>query len=84
MVSGAQGSTDAYVAVSTVLELPNPEPQPEPQDKCVDVPEWSPNVFYPAGALVQYWGNRFTATTNNWGADPFQNSWYWTHEGLCM
>ncbi|CAH6898491.1 Neutral protease [Vibrio chagasii] len=84
MVSGAQGSTDAYVAVSTVLELPNPSPQPDPQDMCVDVPEWSPNTFYPAGASVQYWGNRFTSTTDNWGADPFENYWYWTHEGLCM
>ncbi|MCF7502801.1 M4 family metallopeptidase [Vibrio sp. L3-7] len=87
MASGAQGSMDAYVAVSADLEAPKPEPQPEPkpepQGLCDNLQEWNPNYYYPAGTAIQYYGNRFSASADNWGADPFNNYWYWVFEGTC-
>ncbi|WP_135457785.1 M4 family metallopeptidase [Vibrio echinoideorum] len=81
MASGAQGSMDAYVAVSADLEAPQPEPQP--QGLCDNLQEWNPNYYYPAGTAIQYYGNRFSASADNWGADPFNNYWYWVFEGTC-
>ncbi|MCF7493521.1 M4 family metallopeptidase [Vibrio sp. L5-1] len=83
MASGAQASMDAYVAVSADLEAPQPEPQPEPQGLCDNLQEWNPNYYYPAGTAIQYYGNRFSASADNWGADPFNNYWYWVFEGTC-
>ncbi|OED73410.1 hemagglutinin [Vibrio splendidus ZS-139] len=87
MASGTQGSMDAYVAVSADLEAPIPEPQPEPkpepQGLCDNLQEWNPNYYYPAGTAIQYYGNRFSASADNWGADPFNNYWYWVFEGTC-
>ncbi len=85
LVDGAQNSMDAYVAVSAEFELPQPEPQPEPEPQglCDNLQEWNPNYYYPAGTAIQYYGNRFTASADNWGADPFNNYWYWVFEGAC-
>ncbi|TVU60590.1 peptidase M4 family protein [Vibrio atlanticus] len=87
MASGTQGSMDAYVAVSADLEAPIPEPQPEPEPEpqglCDNLQEWNPNYYYPAGTAIQYYGNRFSASADNWGADPFNNYWYWVFEGTC-
>ncbi|WP_114635403.1 M4 family metallopeptidase [Vibrio splendidus] len=79
MASGTQGSMNAYVAVSADLEAP----QPEPQGLCDNLQEWNPNYYYPAGTAIQYYGNRFSASADNWGADPFNNYWYWVFEGTC-
>ena len=79
MASGSKGSMDAYVAVSADLEAP----KPEPQGLCDNLQEWNPNYYYPAGTAVQYYGNRFSASADNWGADPFNNYWYWVFEGAC-
>lgn len=85
LVDGAQNSTDAYVAVSAEFELPQPEPkpEPEPQGLCDNLQEWNQNYYYPAGTAIQYYGNRFSASADNWGADPFNNYWYWVFEGAC-
>ncbi|MFA0409227.1 M4 family metallopeptidase [Vibrio splendidus] len=83
MAAGTQGSMDAYVAVSADIETPQPEPEPEPQGLCDNLQEWNPNYYYPTGAAVQYYGHRFTASADNWGADPFDNYWYWVFEGAC-
>ena len=85
LVDGAQSSMDAYVAVSSEFELPQPEPQPEPEPQglCDNLQEWNPNYYYPAGTVIQYYGNRFSASADNWGADPFNNYWYWVFEGAC-
>ncbi len=85
LVDGVQSSMDAYVAVSAEFELPQPEPQPEPEPQglCDNLQEWNPNYYYPAGTTIQYYGNRFTASADNWGADPFNNYWYWVFEGAC-
>ncbi|MEZ8056719.1 M4 family metallopeptidase [Vibrio splendidus] len=83
MASGTQASMDAYVAVSADLEAPQPEPEPEPQSLCDNLQEWNPNYYYPAGTAIQYYGNRFSASADNWGADPFNNYWYWVFEGTC-
>ncbi|MFS1947950.1 M4 family metallopeptidase [Vibrio lentus] len=79
MASGSKGSMGAYVAVSADLEAP----KPEPQGLCDNLQEWNPNYYYPAGTAVQYFGNRFSASADNWGADPFNNYWYWVFEGAC-
>lgn len=85
LVDGAQSSMDAYVAVSAEFEFPQPEPQPEPEPQglCDNLQEWNPNYYYPAGSVIQYYGNRFSASADNWGADPFNNYWYWVFEGSC-
>lgn len=85
LVDGAQNSTDAYVAVSAEFELPQPEPKPEPEPQgfCDNLQEWNQNYYYPAGTAIQYYGNRFSASADNWGADPFNNYWYWVFEGAC-
>ena len=85
LVDGAQSSMDAYVAISAEFEFPQPEPQPEPEPQglCDNLQEWNPNYYYPAGTVIQYYGNRFTASADNWGADPFNNYWYWVFEGAC-
>ncbi|WP_076585058.1 M4 family metallopeptidase [Vibrio ostreicida] len=80
LVTGANGSSNGYVGVSAYLE----EPAPQPQDTCANLEEWSSYYYYPQGTQVQYYGNRFTATQDNWGTDPYNNYWYWNYEGACF
>lgn len=80
-VTNTQSASDTYLAVSEAYGTP--QPNPEPQDQCASLQEWSPYTYYPAGSSVKYWGNRFVATQDNWGADPYQNYWFWTFEGSC-
>ncbi len=80
-VTNTQSASDAYLAV--IEAYGTPQPNPEPQDQCASLQEWSPYTYYPAGSSVKYWGNRFVATQDNWGADPYQNYWFWTFEGSC-
>lgn len=80
LVTGADRSVDTHLVVIAEGLLPAP---PEPQDLCTTLSEWSPSYYYPTGMQVQYYGHRFTAIQDNWGADPFDNYWYWNYQGSC-
>lgn len=77
LVAGAENSVDANLVVISEGLL-------NPQDSCTDLEEWSPYVYYPIGTLVMYYGHYFSATQENWGADPFNNHWKWEYLGICQ
>ncbi|GAD77083.1 hypothetical protein [Vibrio azureus] len=54
------------------------------QEQCESLQEWSPYDYYSEGSSVKYWGNRFIAIQDSWGADPYQNYWFWSFEGSCI
>ncbi len=72
MVTGATSSNEAYFGVSGYVNA------------CDNVYEWASYFYYPAGTEVQYQGNKFVATQDNWGANPYEQYWNWSYQVSCQ